>query len=192
MDYQQNIKENIVFKIKSLVPIEVLISVVLHYTTRPLYLRVYILSYNLQQVQQYMPKRYDNITRKLFLRNKKTIKVTLSSITRIGLIIHIEDPEEAFSVDYVHIKNTEVEETTIADITTTSHPVRSNATSAINLDASQVNIQQKRDNKYILNINNMPNMQESKKLYQFSITVSLLYRKEQKIFQIIIKEKQTI
>ena len=79
-------------------------------------------------------------------------------MTRIGLIIYIEDPKEASSVDYAYIKNTEAEETTIADIVTTSHPVRSNVTSAINLDASQVSIQQKRNNKYILNINNIPNI----------------------------------
>jgi hypothetical protein len=61
-------------------------------------------------------------------------------------------------VDYAHIKDTEAEETIIVDIIITSHPVGSNATSIINLDANQVSIQQKRDNKYILNINNMPNM----------------------------------
>ena len=83
-----------------------------------------------------MPKRYNNIIYKLFLKSKKTIKITLSSITRIGLIIYIEDPKEAFSVDYAHIENTEAEETTIVDITTTSHPVRSNAISIINLDVS--------------------------------------------------------
>ena len=83
-----------------------------------------------------MLKRYDNIIYKLFLRSKKTIKVTLSSITRIGLIIYIKDPKEAFSVNYTHIKDTEAEETTIADIITTSHPVKSNAISVINLDAS--------------------------------------------------------
>ena len=83
-----------------------------------------------------MPKRYNNIIRKLFFRSKKTIKVTLSSITRIGLIIYIEDPKEAFSMDYTHIKDTKVEETTIVDIITTSHPIRSNTTSIINLDAS--------------------------------------------------------
>ena len=83
-----------------------------------------------------MPKRYDNITHKLFLRSKKTIKATLSSITTIGLIIYIEDPKEAFSMDYAHIEDTEVEETTIADIITTSHSIRSNTTSVINLNAS--------------------------------------------------------
>ena len=83
-----------------------------------------------------MPKRHDNTIHKLFLRSKKTIKAILSSITRIGLIIYIKDPEEAFSVNYVHIKDTEAEETTIADITTTSYLVRSNATSIINLDAN--------------------------------------------------------
>ena len=83
-----------------------------------------------------MPKRHNNITRKLFLKSKKTIKVTPSSITRIGLIIRMEDPKEALGVDYVHIKDTKAEETTIADIITTSHPIRSNATSVINLDAS--------------------------------------------------------
>ena len=136
MDCQQNTKENTVFKIKSLVPIEVLTSTVLHYITWLLYLRAYILSCDLQQVQQYILKRYDNITRKLFLKSKKTIKVTPSSITRIGLIVYIEDPEEAFGVDYVHIEDTKAEETTIVDIVTTSYPIRSNATSVINLDAS--------------------------------------------------------
>ena len=79
-------------------------------------------------------------------------------MTRIRLIIYMEDPEEAFSVDYAYIKDTEAEETTIVDIITTGHPVGSNTISVINLDAGQVSIQQKRDNKYILNINNMSNM----------------------------------
>ena len=82
-----------------------------------------------------MPKRHDNTIYKLFLRNK-TIKATLNSITRIRLIIYIEDSKEAFSVNYTHIKDTEVEETTIADIITASHPVGSNAISIINLDAN--------------------------------------------------------
>ena len=82
-----------------------------------------------------MPERYDNITHKLFLRSK-TIKVILSNMTRIRLIIYIEDFEEAFSVDYTYIQDTEAEETTIVDIVTTSHPVRSNAIFIINLDAS--------------------------------------------------------
>ena len=57
-------------------------------------------------------------------------------MTRIGLIIHIKDPKEAFSIDHVHIKDTKAEETTIADIATTGHPIRSNTTSIINLDAN--------------------------------------------------------
>ena len=74
-----------------------------------------------------MLKRHDNTIYKLFLGIKKTIKAILSSITRIGPIIYIEDPEEAFSVDYVHIeKDTEVEETTIADIVTTTYFIKSN------------------------------------------------------------------
>ena len=56
-------------------------------------------------------------------------------MTRIGLIICMEDPEEAFGVDHAHIKDTEAEETTMADIVTTGHPVGSNAISMINLDA---------------------------------------------------------
>ena len=88
-----------------------------------------------------MPKRYNNTIYKQFLRSKKTIKAILSSITRIGLIIYMEDPKEALSVNYAHIEDTEVEETTIADIITTSHPVRSNAISVINLDANQVSTQ---------------------------------------------------
>ena len=57
-------------------------------------------------------------------------------MTRIGLTICIEDPEEAFSVDYAYIEDTKAEETTIVNIITTSHPVRSNVTSVINLDTS--------------------------------------------------------
>ena len=86
-------------------------------------------------------------------------------MTRIGLIIRIKDPKEAFSINHAYIKNTKAEETTVVDIITISHPIGSNAISVINLDASQANIQQKRDNKYTLSINNMPNMQESRKLY---------------------------
>ena len=111
-----------------------------------------------------MPKRHNNTIRKRFLRSK-TIKVIPSSITRIRLTICIENPEEAPSINHAHIKDTEAEETTIADIITTSHPVRSNAISVINLDTSQVSIQQKRDNKHILSIDNIPNIQKSRKLY---------------------------
>ena len=103
-----------------------------------------------------MPERHNNIIRKQFLRSKKTIKVTPSSITKIGLIIYIKDPKEAPSINHAYIENTEAKETTIVDIITTSHSVGSNAISVINLDASQVSIQQKRNNKYILNIANMP------------------------------------
>ena len=84
-----------------------------------------------------MPERYDNTIYKLSLGIKKIIKVILSSTTRIRLIVRIEDPEEASSVDHVYIEeDTKVEETTVADIITTTHPVRSNTTSTINLDAS--------------------------------------------------------
>ena len=83
-----------------------------------------------------MPERHNNTIYKLFLRSKKTIKATPSSIIKIGLIIYIKDPKEALSVDYTHMENTKVEETIIADIITTSHPVRSNATFIINLDIS--------------------------------------------------------
>ena len=83
-----------------------------------------------------MPKRHDNTIRKLFLRSK-TIKVILSSITRIGPIIRIEDPEEAPSVDYIYVEeDTKVEETTVVDIITTTYPIRSDTISIINLDAS--------------------------------------------------------
>ena len=105
-----------------------------------------------------MPKRHNNIIRKQFLKSKKTIKAKLSSITRIGLIIYIKDPKKAPNIDYVHIEDIKAEGIIMADIITTSHPIRSNTTSAINLNASQVSIQQKKDNKYILNINNMPNI----------------------------------
>jgi hypothetical protein len=84
-----------------------------------------------------VPKRHDNIIYKLSLRIKKIIKVILSRITRIRLIIRIEDPKEAPSVDYVYIEeDTKVEETTIADIVTTTHPIRSDTISIINLDTS--------------------------------------------------------
>jgi len=82
-----------------------------------------------------MPKRYNNTIRKLFLRSK-TIKATPSNITRIGLIIRIKDPKEAPSVDYVYIEeDTKVKETTVADIITTTYPIRNNTISATNLDA---------------------------------------------------------
>ena len=48
----------------------------------------------------------------------------------------MEDPEEALNVDYAYIEDTKAEETTIADIITTSYPIGSNATSVINLDTS--------------------------------------------------------
>ena len=83
-----------------------------------------------------MPKRYNNIIRKRFLKSKKTIKATLSSTIRIRLIICIEDPKEAFSVDYIYVKDTKVKEITKADIITTSHPIKSDITSIINLNAS--------------------------------------------------------
>jgi hypothetical protein len=83
-----------------------------------------------------VPKRYNNTIRKLPPRSK-IIKVILSSTTRIRLIVRIEDPKEAPSVDYVYIEeDTKVEETTIADIATTTYPIRSNATFIISLDAS--------------------------------------------------------
>ena len=84
-----------------------------------------------------MPKRYNNTIYKLSLRIKKIIKIILSSITKIRLIIRIEDPKEASSVDYVYIEeDTKVEETTVADIITTTYSIRSDAISIINLDAS--------------------------------------------------------
>ena len=83
-----------------------------------------------------MPKRYNNIIHKQSLRSKKTIKIILSSMIRIGLIIYIEDPKEAFNINYAHVEDTKAEETTIVDIITTSYPVGSNITSIINLNAS--------------------------------------------------------
>jgi len=57
-------------------------------------------------------------------------------MTRIGPIIYMEDPEEAPSVDYIYVEeDTKVEETTVADIATTTYPVRSDTISTINLDA---------------------------------------------------------
>ena len=88
-----------------------------------------------------MPKRHDNIIYKLFLRSKKIIKAIPSSITRIGPIIHMEDSKEAPSVDHIHIEeDTEVKETTIVDIVTTTHSVRSNVIFITNPDASQASI----------------------------------------------------
>ena len=82
-----------------------------------------------------MPKKCNNIIYKLFLRNKKIIKAILSSITRIRLIIYIKDSKEASSIDYAHIEeDIEIEKTTIIDIVTTSHPIRSNTIFIINLD----------------------------------------------------------
>jgi hypothetical protein len=88
-----------------------------------------------------LPKRHNNIIYKLSLGIKKIIKVILSSITRIGLILYIEDPEEALGVDYIYIEeDTEREKTTVVDIVITTYPVKSDIISVINLDASQVSI----------------------------------------------------
>ena len=84
-----------------------------------------------------MLKRYNNTICKLSLRIKKTIKAILSSITRIGLIICMEDPKKAFNINHVYVEeDTEVEETTIVDIVTTTYFVRSDITFVINLDAN--------------------------------------------------------
>ena len=82
-----------------------------------------------------MLKKHDNIIYKLFFRSK-TIKATPSSMTRTGLIIYIEDPEEVFSINHAHVKDTKAEETTIADIITIGHPVKSNIIFIINLNTS--------------------------------------------------------
>ena len=87
-----------------------------------------------------MPERYDNIIYKLFLRSK-TIKAILSSTTRIGLIIYIEDPKEASSINRAYIENTKAKKTTVINIITTNYSIRSNVISIINLNASQINIQ---------------------------------------------------
>jgi hypothetical protein len=87
-----------------------------------------------------VPERHDNTIRKLPPRSK-TIKAIPSSTTRIGPIVRIEDPKEAPGVDHVYVEeDTKVEETTVADIATTTYPVGSNAISIISLDASQVSI----------------------------------------------------
>ena len=84
-----------------------------------------------------MPKRYNNIIYKIFFKSKKTIKVILSSIIRIKPIIYIKDFKEAPGVNHVYIdEDTEVKETTITDIVITTHPIRSNSISIINLDIS--------------------------------------------------------
>ena len=82
-----------------------------------------------------MSERYDNIIYKRFLKSK-TIKVIPSSMTRIRLTVYIEDFKEVFSIDHAYVEDTEAEETTMADITTTCHPIRSNVISVINLDAN--------------------------------------------------------
>jgi hypothetical protein len=88
-----------------------------------------------------MLKRHDNTIYKLSLGIKKTIKAIPSSTTRIRPIVHIKDPKKAPSVNYIHIEeDTKVKETTIANIITTTHPIRSDATSIINLNASQASI----------------------------------------------------
>ena len=86
-----------------------------------------------------MPERHNNIIHKRFFRSK-TIKAILSSTTRIGPTVHIEDSKEALGVNHAYVKDTEAEETTVVDIIITGHSVRSNAISIINLDAGQVSI----------------------------------------------------
>jgi hypothetical protein len=86
-----------------------------------------------------MPKRHDNTIYKPFFRSKIII-ITLSNMTRTRLIIYIEDPKEAFSVNHIHIEDTKVGETTIIDIAITTHSIRSNAISIISLNTSQASI----------------------------------------------------
>ena len=84
-----------------------------------------------------MPKRHDNTIHKLFFKSKRITKVTLSSIIIIGLIIYIKDPKEAPGIDHVYIEeDIKIEETTIVDIITTTHLVKSNAISIINLNTN--------------------------------------------------------
>jgi hypothetical protein len=87
-----------------------------------------------------MPKRHDNTIHKLFFGIKKIIKIILSSITRIRPIVYIEDPKEAPGVDYIYIEDTEVKKTTVVDIITTTHSIRSDVMFTINLNASQASI----------------------------------------------------
>jgi hypothetical protein len=54
----------------------------------------------------------------------------------VHITVYIEDPKEALSVDYIHMEDTKVKETTIADIVTTTYFVGSNTTFVISLDAS--------------------------------------------------------
>ena len=66
-------------------------------------------------------------------KSKKTIKVILNSITRIRLIVYIEDPKEALSIDYIYMeKDTKAKKTIKADIKTISCLIRSNTVSIIN------------------------------------------------------------
>ena len=83
-----------------------------------------------------MPKRHNNIIYKLFFKSKETIKVILSSITKIRLIIYIKNPKEAPDINHAYIKDTKVEETTIVNIITTNHLIKSNIISIINLNAN--------------------------------------------------------
>jgi hypothetical protein len=84
-----------------------------------------------------MLKRYNNTIYKLFLRSKSITKAIPSSMSIIRLIVYIKDPKEAPGVDYIYTEeDTEVEETTIMDITTTTHFIRSDAIFITNLDTS--------------------------------------------------------
>ena len=61
-------------------------------------------------------------------------------MTRIRLIIYIEDHKEVPSINHVYIEDIKAKETIVVNIVTISHPIRSNAISVINLDASEVSI----------------------------------------------------
>ena len=66
----------------------------------------------------------------------KFYKIYFIFLLNLHTYYYIEDFKEAFSVDYAHIENTKAEETTIADIITTNHPVGSNIIFIINLNAN--------------------------------------------------------
>ena len=57
-------------------------------------------------------------------------------MTRIRLIIYIEDSKEVPGINHAYIEDTKAKKTTIVDIITTSYPIGSNAISIINLNTS--------------------------------------------------------
>jgi hypothetical protein len=106
----------------------------LHCITLQLQLKEYIHNYNLQLVQQFVPRKWHNLT------NRK------ATMTTTRLTTHMEDMAENIDMDMTN-----------AEEETKEEPTKRNAMSVSSLGVGQVNILQRNTNRHIKDSANMPN-----------------------------------